>query len=106
MSGSDCGHIFFWDKHTGKIVNIIEADKHVVNCVQENPLYPGKLKLWLEFKFTFFNKKNMNKVLATSGIDYNVKIWEPTLETPVYDDCKIEMVILRIIWFCLNWISV
>ena len=76
MSGSDCGHIFFWDKHTGKIVNIIEADKHVVNCVQENPLYP---------------------VLATSGIDYNVKIWEPTLETPVYDDCKIEMVILRVI---------
>lgn len=41
MSGSDCGHIFFWDKATGKIVNVIEADKRVVNCVQENPLYPG-----------------------------------------------------------------
>ena len=25
---------------SGTIVNIIEADKHVVNCVQENPLYP------------------------------------------------------------------
>ncbi len=42
ISGSDCGHIFFWNKHTGKIVNVIEADKRVVNCVQENPLYPGK----------------------------------------------------------------
>lgn len=43
ISGSDCGHIFFWDKATGKIVNVIEADKRVVNCVQENPLYPGNL---------------------------------------------------------------
>ncbi len=51
MSGSDCGHIFFWNKHTGKIVNIIEADKRVVNCVQENPLYPGN-------KFKYRRKKS------------------------------------------------
>lgn len=61
MSGSDCGHVFCWNRHTAKIVNVLEADKHVVNCVQENPLYP---------------------VLASSGIDYDVKIWEPTLEFP------------------------
>lgn len=42
MSGSDCGHVFFWDKKTGKIINVLEADKHVVNCVQENSVYPGK----------------------------------------------------------------
>lgn len=42
MSGSDCGHIFFWNKYSGNIVNIIEADKHVVNCIQENPDFPGK----------------------------------------------------------------
>ena len=42
ISGSDCGHIFFWDKCTGKIVNVIEADQRVVNCIQENPLYPGR----------------------------------------------------------------
>lgn len=59
ISGSDCGHIFFWNKHTGKIVNVIEADKRVVNCVQENSMFP---------------------VLASSGIDYDVKIWQPILK--------------------------
>lgn len=50
MSGSDCGHVYFWNKHTGKIINILEADKHVVNCVQENPVYPGwsNMNLFLE----------------------------------------------------------
>ncbi len=44
MSGSDCGHIWFWNKKTGKVVNLLEADKHVVNCVQENPDFPGRIK--------------------------------------------------------------
>jgi hypothetical protein len=56
ISGSDCGHVFFWNKHTGKIVNVIEADKHVVNCVQENPVYPGLLK----HQFEANNKKLIN----------------------------------------------
>ena len=71
MAGSDCGHIFFWNRNTGKIENVIEADKHVVNCVQENPMYP---------------------VLASSGIDYNIKIWQPILEEPVNVNAKIEAV--------------
>ena len=29
ISGSDCGHIFFWDKETGEVVNLMEADRHV-----------------------------------------------------------------------------
>ena len=29
ISGSDCGHIFFWDKDSGHVVNLVEADKHV-----------------------------------------------------------------------------
>ncbi|CAF0724169.1 unnamed protein product [Brachionus calyciflorus] len=69
VSGSDCGHVFFWHKQTGNIVNIIEADKHVVNCVQENPDFP---------------------ILATSGIDHNVKIWEPTLWCPINNYSKIN----------------
>ncbi|CAF5188021.1 unnamed protein product, partial [Rotaria magnacalcarata] len=49
ISGSDCGHIFIWNKFNGNIVRIIPADEHVVNCVQPHPLnYP---------------------ILASSGID-------------------------------------
>jgi len=75
MSGSDCGHVFFWNKQSGNLVHVIEADKHVVNCVQENPRYP---------------------FLATSGIDYDVKVWQPTLECEP-EGCleKMEQVAMR-----------
>jgi len=57
VSGSDCGHIFLWDTHTSKIVNILRGDKHIVNCLAPKP--------------------TEEPVLATSGIDYDVKIWAP-----------------------------
>ncbi|CAK9294835.1 unnamed protein product [Gordionus sp. m RMFG-2023] len=57
ISGSDCGHIFFWDKNTAEVVKILEADKHVVNCVQPHPYH-------IE--------------LASSGIDYDIKFWGPS----------------------------
>lgn len=42
-------HIFIWNKFTGNLVRIIQADDHVVNCIQPHPLdYP---------------------ILASSGID-------------------------------------
>lgn len=83
VSGSDCGHIFIWEKKSGKIVNIIEADKHVVNCVQENPLY---------------------SVLASSGIDYDIKIWQPILKESVDINSKVEIVIYyeKPFYFVLN----
>lgn len=56
MSGSDCGHVFTWDRRSGKLVMLMEADQHVVNCVQPHPTLP---------------------YLATSGIDYDIKIWAP-----------------------------
>lgn len=59
MSGSDCGHVFTWDRRTGKLVWLMEADQHVVNCVQPHPTQP---------------------YLATSGIDYDIKVWAPMLE--------------------------
>ena len=38
---SHSSHVFIWNKFTGQIVRIIDADKHVVNCVQPHPLdYP------------------------------------------------------------------
>lgn len=66
MSGSDCGHVFTWDKNSGKLVMLMEADQHVVNCIQPHPTLP---------------------YLATSGIDYDVKVWAPRFgETVVQFD--------------------
>ncbi|ELU04921.1 hypothetical protein CAPTEDRAFT_219756 [Capitella teleta] len=69
MSGSDCGHVFVWDRHSGKLVMLLEADKHVVNCIQPHPYDP---------------------ILATSGIDYDVKIWTPCSEESVFDNLRAE----------------
>ncbi|KAF0983456.1 hypothetical protein FDP41_010521 [Naegleria fowleri] len=56
LSGSDCGNVFVWDKKTGCIINVIKGDDHVVNCLAPHPIYPG--------------------VLATSGIEHNIKLFE------------------------------
>uniref|UniRef100_A0A8I3MPB8 DDB1 and CUL4 associated factor 6 n=2 Tax=Canis lupus familiaris TaxID=9615 RepID=A0A8I3MPB8_CANLF len=41
MSGSDCGHIFIWDRHTAEHLMLLEADNHVVNCLQPHPFDPS-----------------------------------------------------------------
>lgn len=74
MSGSDCGHIFFWDKYTGEVVNLLEADKHVVNCLQPHPEFP---------------------ILASSGIDYDIKIWAPVKLEPEFDILRANEVMKR-----------
>ncbi|EEC12060.1 nuclear receptor interaction protein, putative [Ixodes scapularis] len=74
MSGSDCGHIFIWDKETCELVMIMEADHHVVNCLQPHPFDP---------------------VLASSGIDYDIKIWAPLKEEPFFDAEKAAEMIKR-----------
>ncbi|XP_058445302.1 DDB1- and CUL4-associated factor 6-like [Malaya genurostris] len=65
MSGSDCGHVFTWERATGRLVMLMEADQHVVNCVQPHPMLP---------------------ILATSGIDYDIKVWSPMDEEKVRFD--------------------
>lgn len=30
-TGGDCGNIYIWEKTTGKLVNLLQADQHVVN---------------------------------------------------------------------------
>ena len=42
LSGSDCGHIFVWDRYTSKPVMLLEADRHVVNCIQPHPFDMSK----------------------------------------------------------------
>ncbi|XP_071800939.1 DDB1- and CUL4-associated factor 6-like isoform X1 [Asterias amurensis] len=70
LSGSDCGHIFIWDRHTAELVMLLEGDKHVVNCVQPHPF---------------------DHLLATSGIDYDVKLWSPTAEIAHLPDDAAEV---------------
>ncbi|XP_001632024.3 DDB1- and CUL4-associated factor 8 isoform X2 [Nematostella vectensis] len=66
VSGSDCGHVFLWDKQTEEIVNFLDADATgVVNCLEPHPSAP---------------------VLATSGLDHDVKIWVPLEPSPTVLD--------------------
>lgn len=65
MSGSDCGHVFVWEKETAKLCMLLEADQHVVNCLQPHPFLP---------------------MLATSGIDYDVKLWAPINDESNFDE--------------------
>ncbi|XP_060526252.1 DDB1- and CUL4-associated factor 8 [Cylas formicarius] len=60
MSGSDCGHVFFWEKNSESIVQFLLADDNrVVNCLEPHPELP---------------------FLATSGLDWDVKVWVPSCE--------------------------
>ncbi|MBA0739159.1 hypothetical protein Gogos_012455 [Gossypium gossypioides] len=56
VSGSDCGRIFIWKKKGGELVRVMEADKHVVNCIESHP---------------------HTTVLASCGIERDIKIWTP-----------------------------
>ncbi|XP_023192511.1 DDB1- and CUL4-associated factor 6 isoform X4 [Xiphophorus maculatus] len=74
MSGSDCGHIFIWDRHTAEHLMLLEADNHVVNCLQPHPYDP---------------------ILASSGIDYDIKIWSPLEQLASFNRVLAEEVITR-----------
>ncbi|KAH0567477.1 DDB1- and CUL4-associated factor 8-like isoform X1 [Cotesia glomerata] len=62
VSGSDCGNIFFWDKNSEAIVQWMQGDDQgVINRLEPHPFVP---------------------MLATSGLDNDVKIWAPTSGLP------------------------
>ena len=61
LSGSDCGNIFIWSRETEAIVNCFQGDESgVVNVLEWHPHLP---------------------VLATSGLDSDVKVWVPSADT-------------------------
>lgn len=74
MSGSDCGHVFVWDRNTAKLEMLFQADNHVVNCLQPHPNLP---------------------YLVTSGIDYDVKLWAPILQESTFDEIVAAQIIER-----------
>ncbi|KXZ53917.1 hypothetical protein GPECTOR_6g835 [Gonium pectorale] len=60
VSGSDCGHIFIWERATGRLASWLRGDSYVVNCLEPHPALPLHM--------------------ATSGIDDDIKLWAPTGE--------------------------
>ncbi|KAF4320055.1 hypothetical protein G195_005874 [Phytophthora kernoviae 00238/432] len=57
IAGSDDGRALVWDKATGELVNAIDADADIVNCVQPHPF---------------------DACIATSGIENVIRLWSPT----------------------------
>ncbi|XP_049622816.1 DDB1- and CUL4-associated factor 8-like [Suncus etruscus] len=58
VSGSDCGHLFFWEKSSSQIVQCFHGDQGVtINCVEPHPHLP---------------------VIASCGLDVTPKIWGPS----------------------------
>jgi len=67
ISGSDCGNIFIWDKLTEGLVKLMPGDDNgVVNVLEAHPTLP---------------------VLATSGLDDEVKLWMPLQVTAGQGHC-------------------
>ena len=69
VSGSDDGRIYFWESGTGRLIQALNADHRVVNCVQTPPTH---------------NNRCPPLLLASSGIDYSVKLWEPNNSKPTH----------------------
>ncbi|KAK9109350.1 hypothetical protein Sjap_017410 [Stephania japonica] len=69
VSGSDCGRIFIWRKKDGELLRAMKADKHVVNCIEPHPHVP---------------------MLASSGLEHNIKIWSPQAADKTSLPVKIE----------------
>lgn len=69
VSGSDCGHIFIWKKKSSEVVRVILGDRHVVNQLESHPLMP---------------------MLATCGIEKNIKLWSPSSDdiSPLPDNIQ------------------
>lgn len=60
LSGSDDGHIYGWDLESEHIVCFLHGDRGVVNTLRVHPFLP---------------------VLASSGLESDIKVWEPVSDT-------------------------
>lgn len=67
VSGSDDANVFIWDRDSGELLNVLEGHDDVVNCVVGHPRLP---------------------IMATSGIDDIIKLWEPSGPLPPLSELK------------------
>lgn len=74
LSGSDCGHVFAWERGTGELRMLLEADRHVVNCLRPHPTLP---------------------LLASAGIDHDIKLWAPAYDSPAFDSDLADALVRR-----------
>lgn len=70
-SGSDCGRIFIWRKKDEELLRVMPADRTVVNCIERHP---------------------HATILASSGIDNDIKVWTPKATERASLPVKIEEV--------------
>ncbi|KAJ8618222.1 hypothetical protein MRB53_014408 [Persea americana] len=68
-SGSDCGRIFIWRKKDEELLRVMPADRTVVNCIERHP---------------------HATILASSGIDNDIKVWTPKATERASLPVKIE----------------
>merc|ERR1712110_924408 len=69
MAGSDDGKFFIWDRKTANIERVLVGDDNIVNCLQSHP---------------------HSAILATSGIDPVVRIWQPLPENGAANDRLVD----------------
>lgn len=67
VSGSDDANAFIWDVRDGTLLNVLEGHDDVVNCVVGHPRLP---------------------LVATSGIDDIVILWEPRGPAPTSEEVR------------------
>eukprot|EP01029_Cantina_marsupialis_P009295 TRINITY_DN2170_c0_g2_i2.p1 TRINITY_DN2170_c0_g2~~TRINITY_DN2170_c0_g2_i2.p1 ORF type:complete len:688 (-),score=156.60 TRINITY_DN2170_c0_g2_i2:425-2488(-) len=67
VSGSDDGKIYIWAKDSGELVKRVIGDNNVVNCIEQHP---------------------SELLLASSGIDKDIKLWLPTADEPTECDSR------------------
>ncbi|XP_013779235.1 WD and tetratricopeptide repeats protein 1-like isoform X1 [Limulus polyphemus] len=65
LAGSDDGSFFIWDRETTNIVRVLRGDDSIVNCLQPHPSHC---------------------LLATSGIEFVVRLWSPRPEDGSKED--------------------
>eukprot|EP01097_Dermamoeba_algensis_P007526 TRINITY_DN4769_c0_g1_i1.p1 TRINITY_DN4769_c0_g1~~TRINITY_DN4769_c0_g1_i1.p1 ORF type:complete len:584 (-),score=97.08 TRINITY_DN4769_c0_g1_i1:137-1888(-) len=68
-TGSDCGHMYIWEKKSGELVQVLKADENVVNGIAPHPFLPYVAACGIDWDGKIFEvgeKQNVNKELMTS----------------------------------------
>ncbi|KAB2045900.1 hypothetical protein ES319_D01G194800v1 [Gossypium barbadense] len=82
VSGSDCGRIFIWKKKGGQLVRVMEADKHVVNCIESHPHTTVLASSGIERDFKIWTPKAIDKATLPTNIEQKPRGWMYRVTTP------------------------